>query len=385
MIPYGRQDISDDDIDTVISVLKSDYLTQGPFVERFESEISIYCSSNFCTAFNSATSALHAACSALEASADDIIWTSAITFVASANCALYCGASIDFVDISNKTYNICTHKLEAKLKEAFLQNKLPKIIIPVHLAGQSCDMKRIHELSLEYGFKIIEDASHAIGGSYLDSKIGQCKYSDITIFSFHPVKIITSGEGGVATTNDKSLQDKMLEFRTHGITKDANKFSIQSPGPWYYEQNTLGYNYRITDFQAALGCSQLKRLDEFIEKRHILANRYNDFLSNSKIVTPFQEDFSYSSFHLYIIWINFEELKITQSDAFNFMRQKSIGVNLHYIPVYKHPFYQKLEFTYNYCHEAEIYYSGAMSIPIFPSLSIDDQDIVIDSLKELTA
>jgi len=383
MIPYGRQDISEDDIERVISVLRSDFLTQGPVVPKFEVAIQDYCSAIHAIAFNSATSALHSACNALQVSAGDIVWTSAITFVASANCAIYCGADIDFVDINPRTYNMCVNDLESKLKIASIDKKLPKVIIPVHLSGQSCDMQKIYELSLEYGFKVIEDASHAIGGSYLENKIGGCQYSDITIFSFHPVKIITSGEGGMATTNDENLAATMRDFRSHGITKDSKKFLTDTFGPWYYEQQTLGFNYRMTDLHASLGLNQLDRIDTFIEKRHSLAKRYNTLLAGLPITLPFQLIDTYSAFHLYIIWIDFQQLSLSQAEAFKFLMDRNIGVNLHYIPVYKHPYYHKLGFQDNYCEEAERYYSGAISIPIFSSLSHEDQDTVIFVLKEM--
>ncbi len=382
-IPYGRQDISDEDISEAVKVLQSDYLTQGPEVPKFEESIREYVNSKYAYAVNSATSALHISCLALEVGKDDIVWTSANTFVASANCALYCGAKIDFVDIDCKTYNLCPEKLEEKLKIAKRRGKIPKVVIPVHLTGQSCDMEKIFQLSQEYGFKIIEDASHAIGAKYFDENVGSCKYSDITVFSFHPVKIITTAEGGIATTNQKSLAEKLDLFRSHGITKNKNFLKNNNDGPWYYEQIDIGYNYRMTDIHAALGISQINRIKSIIEKRHSIAERYSKELNGIPIFLPWQDPNQYSSFHLYVIRLDIKKASISHKDFFIKMRESNILVNLHYIPVYFHPYYQKLGFEKGYCIEAENYYKSAVSIPIFPTLSNDDQSMVIETIKSL--
>ena len=384
MIPYGRQHISKEDADAVKEVLNSDFLTQGPMVPEFEEEVARYCGSNYAVAVNSATSALHIACLALGISKGDIVWTAANTFVASSNCALYCGASVDFIDIDIDTFNISLIDLEKKLVEAKRENKLPKLLIPVHMCGQSCDMKKIKELADIYKFKIIEDASHAIGGSYLDSKVGSCKYSDITVFSFHPVKIITSGEGGMALTNDSDLAQKMELFRSHGITRNNEIMQNDSHGPWYYEQLVLGFNYRITDIHAALGLSQLKRIDSFIEARNNIAKEYNHMLSELPLKLPFISPSVLSSFHLYIICLE-NKNESSHSYVFKNLREKGILVNLHYIPVYLHPFYQKLGFKKGYCQNAEKFYSRAISIPIYPNLTREDQLFVVKSIKESLA
>lgn len=383
MIPYGRQEVTDEDIKSVVDVLKSDYLTQGPQVPIFEHNVKEFCNAKYAVASNSATSSLHAACFALGVSENDIVWTSANTFVASSNCAIYCGAEVDFIDIDPRTYNICSLKLESKLKYAKSQGKLPKVLIPVHLTGQSCDMKKIYDLSKEYNFKIIEDASHAIGAKYLDSYVGSCEFSDITVFSFHPVKIITSGEGGMATTNIKNIADKLLTFRTHGITRDANLIENESDGPWYYEQIDIGYNYRMTDIQAALAISQIKRLNKIVKRRHEIAEVYNEELKDLPIQLPWQDPKTYSSFHLYVIRLNLDETDITHKEFFTKMRNAGILVNLHYIPVYFHPYYRRLGFKKGYCVEAEKYYSDAISIPMFPSLKSKDQMKVIKTIKSI--
>lgn len=385
MIPYGKQDINGDDIEAVINVLQSDFLTQGPQVPAFEKCVAEYAGAMYGCAVNSATSALHIACLAMGLGQDDELWTSPITFVASANCALYCGAKVDFIDIDPKTYNLCPHKLEHRLVEANKLGKLPKIVVAVHLCGQSCDMKQIYRLSKIYGFKIIEDASHAVGGKYLDTKIGCCRYSDITIFSFHPVKIVTTAEGGVALTNDKYLLERMMLFRTHGITRDEQAMHASSDGPWYYEQVALGYNYRMTELQAALGLSQMLRLEEFVATRNRLATRYDDKLKQLPIKLPFQSKDTYSSFHLYVIRLDLDNIKKTHKQVFQELRDKGIGVNLHYIPVHIHPYYQAMGFKTGDFHEAEKYYREAISIPIFHSLTNHQQDLVIRTITEVLA
>jgi len=382
IIPYGRQDISIADIQSVVNVLCSEFLTQGPVVPAFEEGVANYCGVQHGIATNSATSALHIACLALGVSKGDEVWTTPITFVASANCALYCGAQIDFVDIDPQTYNLCAVALEQKLIEAKVKNKLPKIVIPVHFAGQSCDMKRIYELSQKYGFKIIEDASHAIGGRYLGVPIGGCQYSDITIFSFHPVKIITTAEGGLATTNQAELAEKMQLLRSHGITRNPDLMS-KNDGGWYYEQIDLGFNYRMTELQAALGVSQMQRLDDFVATRHQLQQRYDELLKDLPVITPHQDKDSYSALHLYPIQLELDKMTKTHSQIFDELRQNDLGVNLHYIPVHIQPYYQDMGFKQGGFPNAESYYSRAISIPLFQGLSFEMQDSVIAILKEV--
>ena len=379
MIPYGRQNIVQADIDSVIKVLRSDFLTQGPQVPKFEEEISRYCGVKYGVAVNSATSALHLACLSLALGNGDWLWTSPITFLASANCGLYCGAKVDFVDIDPVTYNLCPRALKKKLINAKKLGRLPKIVIPVHLCGQSCDMRSIYELSKEYGFKIIEDASHAIGGKYLNEPIGNCKYSDITVFSFHPVKIITTGEGGMALTNNNKLAKHMSLLRSHGITRDPSQMTKQADGDWYYQQVDLGFNYRMTDIQAAMGLSQLERLDDYIERRHNLADRYNELLSDFPLTLPHQTADGHSAFHLYIIRL---KNRNKHKQIFDALRNKGIGVNLHYIPLYRQPYYQFNNSDYNNFPESESYYSEAITIPLYPTMSNHDQDIVVQTIKE---
>jgi UDP-4-amino-4,6-dideoxy-N-acetyl-beta-L-altrosamine transaminase len=385
MIPYGRQDISEEDIQAVVDVLRSDFLTQGPLVPVFEKTVASYCTSNFGVATNSATSALHIACLALGVGKGDIVWTSPITFVASANCALYCGASVDFVDIDRHTYNISVEQLEKKLLIAKQNGKLPKVVIPVHLSGQSCDMEAIFRLSQEYGFSIIEDASHCIGGKYKEEPIGSCRYSSIAVFSFHPVKIITTGEGGMAMTNDHYLAKKMAHFRSHGIVRYADEMTQAPDGPWYYQQIDLGFNYRMTDIQAALGISQIKRLDEFVAKRHAIALRYNDTLSESRITLPMQHPDTYSAFHLYIIRVQKGISEISHLEMFERLRAAGILVNLHYIPVYRQPYYQKMGFVPADFPEAEAYYSEAISLPMYPALTEEEQAMVVECVNRKIA
>ena len=383
MIPYGRQDITDDDIKAVIDTLNSDFITQGPKIDEFENAISKKIGSNHSVLVNSATSALHLACLALDLGEGDILWTSANSFVASSNCGLYCGADVSFVDIDLKTYNICTEILEQKLIEAKKNKCLPKILVVVHLCGQSCDMKTIKKLSDEYGFKIIEDASHAVGGKYHDNYIGCCEYSDISVFSFHPVKIITTAEGGAALTNDKDLFTKMSLLRTHGITRNEELMQNTIDGPWYYEQIYLGLNYRITDIQAALGLSQFNRLDKYVAKRNELAIKYDKYLEELPIKTPEIQSFNYSSFHLYVILLDLDNISKTKKEVFNYLRSKEIGVNLHYIPIPMHPFYRNLGFNYKDYPNSYEYYEKAISIPMFPNLSEQNQLFVVNTLKEI--
>ena len=382
MIPYGRQDINQEDIDAVVKVLQSDFLTQGPVVPAFERAVATYCGVEYSVAVNSATSALHIACLALGVSKGDIVWTSPITFVASANCALYCGASIDFVDIDPTTYNMSMECLTEKLAQAEKDGCLPKVVIPVHLCGQSCDMAGIHALSLKYNFKIIEDASHAIGGSYKDEAIGSCRYSDITVLSFHPVKIITTGEGGMAVTNDESIAQRMKLLRSHGITRDEETMTHEPDGPWYYQQIDLGFNYRMTDLQAALGLSQMKRLDEFVTKRHEVSQRYDELLTGFPIKIVCEHSENYSALHLYVIRLQLDKIEKSHREVFESLRKDGIGVNLHYVPVYHQPYYANFGFEVGYCLEAERYYSEAISLPIYPRLTELQQNKVIKALRK---
>jgi len=382
-IPYGRQEVTQADIDAVVEVLQSDYLTQGPMVPRFEKTVADYCGADYAVAVNSATSALHVACRALGLCPGDRLWTSPITFVASANCGLYCGAEVDFVDIDCHTYNLCSQALERKLIDAERNGNLPKIVIPVHLCGQPCDMQAIHALSKRFGFSIIEDASHAIGGKYRGEPVGNCRYSDITVFSFHPVKIITTAEGGMALTNDAKLAERMELLRSHGVTRDPALMTHQPDGPWYYQQVDLGFNYRITDVQAALGVSQMARLDEYVTRRHYLAQRYDRLLSGLPVTLPYQHPDSYSGLHLYIIRLQSDKISLSHRDVFEALREQGIGINLHYIPVHTQPYYQRMGFKYGDFPEAERYYHEAISLPIYPGLSESDQDRVITAIRKI--
>jgi len=379
-IPYGRQNITAKDIAAVNKVLKSDYLTQGTEVPKFEESISKYVSSKYAVAFNSATSALHAACMALGLTTKSTVWTSPISFVASANCALYIGANIDFVDININTRNICPTKLEEKLVYAKKANILPDLLIVVHLSGLPSDLDKIYKLSKRFGFKIIEDASHAIGAEFMDERIGSCRYSDITIFSFHPVKIITTGEGGIATTNSSRLADALSLFRSHGITRDNKKLSRKGK-PSYYEQIALGYNYRLTDFQAALGSSQLQRINGIIAKRNKIAKRYIRGFNNCPIVLPSIPNNALSSWHLFIINLLTEDQKI-RDEFLVHLQKKGIQANIHYIPIHLHPFYKNMGFKEGMFPIAESYYKSAITLPIFPELTKIQQDFVIKTIKE---
>lgn len=381
MIPYGRQQISHADIDAVIEVLRSDFLTQGAVVPAFEKTVSNYCEVQFAVAVNSATSALHIACLALNLGPGDLLWTSPITFVASANCGLYCGAQVDFVDIDPLTYNMSHEALARKLEVAEKRGCLPKVVIPVHLCGQSCDMKAIHELAQRYGFKIIEDASHAIGGKYRGEFVGNCRYSDITVFSFHPVKIITTGEGGMALTNDPVIADRMQRYRSHGIISDISKMQPRPANEiWNYQQISIGFNYRMTDIQAALGVSQMNQLNQFVDKRQAIAQVYDSALASLPVQTPWQHPDAYSSYHLYPIRIKNGEAQNTQQQVYAALHSAGILVNLHYIPVYRQPYYEAMGFHAGYCPEAEQYYIEAISLPMFPGLTADQQDRVIQVL-----
>jgi UDP-4-amino-4,6-dideoxy-N-acetyl-beta-L-altrosamine transaminase len=381
MIPYGRQDITQADIDAVVTVLRSDYLTQGPQVPLFEQTVASHVGAKHALAVNSATSALHIACMALGLGPGDWLWTSPVTFVASANCALYCGAQVDFVDIDPRTFNLCPQALERKLQLAQQQGKLPKVVVPVHLCGQPCDMAAIHALSQQYGFKIIEDASHAIGGRYLGEFIGNGRFSDITVFSFHPVKIITTAEGGMAMTNSEELAHKMALLRSHGITRDTAHMTHEPDGPWYYQQIDLGYNYRMTELQAALGVSQMTRLDDYVASRHALARRYDTLLADLPLTIPWQHPDSYSGLHLYVVRLKLDKITKTHRKVFEALREHGIGVNLHYIPVHTQPHYQRMGFKPADFPESQSYYAQAISLPMYQSLTEDQQDRVVAVLK----
>jgi UDP-4-amino-4,6-dideoxy-N-acetyl-beta-L-altrosamine transaminase len=382
VIPYGRQDITQADIDAVVAVLQSDFLSQGPKVPAFEQAVASYCGTTHALAVNSATSALHIACLALDLGPGDWLWTTPNTFVASANCGLYCGAQVDFVDIDPRTYNLCPKALEQKLLVAEKSGCLPKVVVPVHLCGQPCDMQAIHVLARRFGFKIIEDASHAIGGKYLGEPIGNCRYSDITVFSFHPVKIITTAEGGMALTNDDKLAGLLGLLRNHGITRDPALMTKAMDGPWYYQQVALGYNYRMTDLQGALGTSQMTRLDHYVARRHEIASRYNELLKDLPITTPWQHPDGYSGLHLYVIRLQLDKINKTHLQVFEALRAKEILVNLHYMPVHTHPFYQQMGFKLGQFPEAERYYTEAISIPLYPGITELQQDQVVNCLRD---
>ena len=381
MIYYGHQHITEKDIQAVERVLHSDWLTQGPAIEAFEKKVANYCGAKYAVAVTNATSALHIACKAAGLGEGDVLWTSPITFTASANCGRYCGADVDFVDIDDKTYNMSVAELRHKLEAAI---KKPKVVIPVHLAGQSCDMEAIKALADEYGFKIIEDASHATGADYKNTKVGSCRYSDMTVFSFHPVKIVTTGEGGIVLTN-KELYEKLKLYRSHGITRDSDLMTQEADGPWYYQQIELGFNYRMTDMQAALGCSQMDSLDEFVARRRYLVKRYNEKLKNLPLRTPYQDEATNPSWHIYIIRVDFTKVKLSKKEIFARMRDSGIVLNLHYIPVHTQPYYQKLGFQKGDFPVSEKYYEEAITLPLYYDLTDEQQDEVIEALKEVLA
>ncbi|WP_217525681.1 UDP-4-amino-4,6-dideoxy-N-acetyl-beta-L-altrosamine transaminase [Vibrio metschnikovii] len=383
MIPYGKQEITQQDIDGVIEVLKSDFLTQGPKVPEFEQALIAHTGADYALAVNSATSALHIACLALGLGENDWLWTSPVTFVASANCGLYCGAQVDFVDIDPDTYNMCPKRLEEKLIQAKADGKLPKVVVPVHLCGQPCDMQAIGRLAKEYGFNVIEDASHAIGGKYHGKPIGNCEYSDITVFSFHPVKIVTTAEGGAVVTNSQALADKMALLRSHGITRDPQQMVGESHGGWYYQQIDLGFNYRMTELQAALGVTQMSRLQQFITARHRLAERYYQGLKDLPITLPYQLENTYSGLHLFVIRLQLDKIVLTHKQVFDALRENGIGVNLHYIPVHTQPYYEKMGFEKGDFPNAERYYQEAISLPMFHTMTNDQQDEVILVLSNI--
>lgn len=382
MIYYGHQHITEKDIQAVERVLHSDWLTQGPAIEAFEKKVANYCGAKYAVAVTNATSALHIACKAAGLGEGDVLWTSPITFTASANCGRYCGADVDFVDIDDKTYNMSVAELRHKLETAV---KKPKVVIPVHLAGQSCDMEAIKALADEYGFKIIEDASHATGADYKNTKVGSCRYSDMTVFSFHPVKIVTTGEGGIVLTNNKELYEKLKLYRSHGITRDSDLMTQEADGPWYYQQIELGFNYRMTDMQAALGCSQMDSLDEFVARRRYLVKRYNEKLKGLPLRIPYQDEATNPSWHIYIIMVDFTKVKLSKKEIFARMRDRGIVLNLHYIPVHTQPYYQKLGFHKGDFPVSEKYYEEAITLPLYYDLTDEQQDEVIEALKEVLA
>lgn len=382
MIPYGHQDITQADVDAVLAVLKSDFLTQGPQVPAFEQAVATKVGARHAVAVNSATSALHIACLALGLGPGDWLWTAPITFVASANCALYCGAKVDFVDIDPRTYNLDPEALAAKLERAEREGRLPKIVVPVHLCGQSCDMVAIHRLAQRYGFKVIEDASHAIGGKYRGEYIGNCRYSDIAVFSFHPVKIITTAEGGMAVTNDSALAERMSLYRSHGVTRDPALMTHALDGPWYYQQVALGFNYRMTELQGALGLSQLVRLDEYVARRHAVAQRYDERLADLPVVTPWQHPDGYSGLHLYVVRLRLDRIEATHRQVFESLREQGIGVNVHYIPVHTQPYYRDMGFVQGAFPRAEAYYREAISLPMYMGLTEGLQGQVIAAMAK---
>lgn len=382
-VPYGRQDVSEDDIRAVEAVLRSDWLTQGPSIDAFEELVAKYCGAPYAVAVNSATSALHIACVAAGLGPGDVLWTVPNTFVASANCALYCGAAVDFVDIDPMTLNISVDELDRKLAVADKAGRLPKVVVPVHFAGQSCEMDKIKALGDRFGFTIIEDASHAIGGRYKESGVGSCEYSDMTVFSFHPVKIVTTGEGGMILVKNKDAYEKLKRLRSHGITRDEGQMTSAPDGPWYYQQIELGFNYRMTDIQAALGASQMRRIDEFVARRNYLSDRYDGLLSPLPLTLPIRGKGSYSACHLYAVRLRLAEIKKTRLDIFNEMRAAGIGVNVHYIPVHTQPYYLALGFKKGQFPNSEAYYEEAMSLPLYFGLSDEAQAHVAETLTAI--
>lgn len=382
-IPYGQQNISQDDIDAVVKVLRSDFLTQGPAIMAFERQVANYCGVKYAVAVASATAGLHIACLALGLASGDSLWTSPNTFVASANCALYCGAVVDFVDIDPKTYNLSPTRLAEKLAYASEHRKLPKVVIPVHFSGQSCEMEYIHSLSQQYGFRVIEDAAHGIGGRYRNQPIGCCEFSDLAVFSFHPVKIITTGEGGIVVTNRADLYEKLIRLRSHGITRNPHLMQGGSDEPWYYQQLDLGYHYRMTDMQAALGSSQMHQLDTFVKRRHELVKTYNARLSDLPVVLPYQDPQTSPSWHLYVIRLQLNHIQLTHREVFEKLRTAGIGVNLHYIPVHTQPYYQNLGFNWGDYPESEQYYREAVTLPLYASLTDEQQDRIMATLREI--
>lgn len=380
MIPYGHHEITDADVEAVVAAMRSDFLTQGPTVGRFEAAVAKSCGARHAVAVNSATSALHLACVALGLGRGDWLWTSPISFVASANCGLYCGAKVDFVDIDPRSYTLCPRALERKLAAAEREGRLPKIVVPVHLCGQPCDMAAIHVLAARYGFRVVEDASHAIGGRYRGEAIGACGHSDIAVFSFHPVKIITTAEGGMAMTNDRRLAERIALLRSHGITRDSTRMTQTPDGPWSYEQIDLGFNYRMTEIQAALGLSQLSRVDAYVARRHALADRYDALLAGLALTRPWRDPQSLSALHLYVVRIA-DQVGCSRREVFERLRAAGVGANVHYIPIHLQPYYQAMGFRRGAFPEAERYYEQAITLPLYPTLSEAEQDQVVAAVK----
>jgi len=384
LIPYARQEIVQQDIDAVCAVLSSDFLTQGPAVPAFEDAVRSYCGVREAVAVNSATSALHIACLALGLKEGGLLWTSPITFVASANCGLYCGADVDFVDIDPVTWNISPEALEQKLQRAEQAGRLPDMLVAVHFTGQSCDMEPLHRLSVKYGFKIIEDASHAIGGAHRAEPIGSCRYCDVTVFSFHPVKIITSGEGGMALTNSAEIAERMRLYRSHGVTRNEACMHRRDVGGWYYEQIDLGYNYRMTDILAALGSSQMKRLDAYVDARHAVFARYQARLADLPLILPHVESFNRSAIHLYPVVLDNTRTDISRRDVYDAMHKHGVKVNVHYIPVHFQPYYQdRFGFETGSFPNAERFYAGCLSLPMYATLKEEEQDFVCFTLRDI--
>ncbi|MDB6118480.1 MAG: pseC [Verrucomicrobiaceae bacterium] len=381
VLPYGRQSISEQDIAAVVEVLRSDFLTQGPAIGRFESAVNDWCGSRHGVAISNGTAALHLAVKALGVGHGDWVWTSPITFTASANCARYCGARVDFVDVDPGTVNLCPDRLAAKLEIAEKNGTSPKVVIPVHFAGQSCAMDRIHALGQKYGFRIIEDAAHALGGTYLNERVGNCRWSDMVTHSFHPVKIITSGEGGMVTTNDDELASRVALLRTHGITRDPALMEGESHGPWYYQQVELGYNYRMTDIQAALGASQMTRLESFAARRREIASLYDAAVASLPLHALARDPKAVSGWHLYMIRLDLKTIRKTRREVFESLRAQGIGVNVHYIPVHLQPDYARLGFTAGMFPEAEQYYEECITLPMFPAMADEDVERVRRALQ----
>lgn len=383
MIPYGRQSLDQADVDAVVAVLRSDWLTQGPTLERFEQAMALRCQADHAVAVCNATAALHIACVAAGLGPGDRLWTTPNTFLASANCGRYCGAQVDFVDIDPLTWNLDADALTTKLEEAERDGTLPKVLVAVAFSGQSCDMRRIGQLSERYGFTVIEDASHAVGASYAGRPVGCGEFADMTVFSFHPVKIITSAEGGMVLTNRPDLAQRLQRLRSHGMTREAGQMTEPSHGPWYYQQVELGFNYRMTDLQAALGLSQLNKLDGFIARRRELAARYRRLLGGLPLTLPGLQPEAESAWHLYVVRLQLDGITLSHLQVFEGLRAAGIGVNLHYIPVHLQPYYRDLGFATGDFPQAERYYSEAISLPMFPSLSDEQQDYVVEQLRRL--
>ena len=383
MIPYGRQSLDQADIDAVIEVLKSDWLTQGPTIERFEAAMAERCEAGFGVAVSNATAALHIACLAAGLGEGDMLWTSPNTFLASANCGRYCGADVDFVDIDPLTWNLDAQALERKLEAAERIGTLPKVLVAVAFSGQSCDMRAVAALARRYGFTVIEDASHAVGARYAGRPVGCGEFADMTVFSFHPVKIVTTGEGGLVLTNRPELDERLRRLRSHGMTRDPAQMDEPSHGPWYYQQIELGFNYRMTDMQAALGLSQLNKLEGFLARRRELVARYQRLLADLPLTLPTVQAEAESAWHLYVVRLHTERLTLGHRQVFEGLRAAGIGVNVHYIPVHLQPYYRDLGFVAGDFPEAEAYYAQAISLPLFPAMTDAQQDYVIDQLKRL--